>query len=160
DTVTMKTDKTQAIREKAEAAGINFRYYEKDGASYVGIAIDETANQEDVADIINAINLVDGAVAVDLDEALILSGVPANLVRTSPFLTHPNFNTYHSESLMMRYLKSLENKDLSLNSSMITLGSCTMKLNAATEMMPLSWAHFSSIHPFAPADQVKGYVQM
>lgn len=160
DTVTIKTDKAQAIREKAEAAGINFRYFEKDGASYVGIAIDETANQEDVADIINAINLVDGAVAVNLDESKVLNGVPANLVRTSPFLTHPNFNSYHSESLMMRYLKSLENKDLSLNSSMITLGSCTMKLNAATEMMPLSWAHFSSIHPFAPADQVKGYVQM
>ncbi len=160
DTVVIKTDKAQAIREKAEAAGINFRYFERNGAAYVGIAIDETTSPEDVADIINAINLVDGAVAVDLDEAHVLDGVPAGLVRTSAFLTHPNFNSYHSESLMMRYLKSLENKDLGLNTSMITLGSCTMKLNAATEMIPLSWAHFSSIHPFAPADQVKGYVQM
>ncbi len=76
---------------------------------------------------------------------------------TFSFLTHPVFNTHHSESQMMRYIKQLENKDLSLNTSMISLGSCTMKLNAASEMIPLSWTHWSSIHPFAPADQTEGY---
>ena len=76
------------------------------------------------------------------------------------FMTHPVFNTHHSETEMMRYLKSLENKDLSLNTSMIPLGSCTMKLNAASELIPVSWPEFSKIHPFAPAIQWKGYHQM
>ncbi len=83
--------------------------------------------------------------------------IPPSLTRSSAFLKHPVFNTHHSESQMMRYIKSLENKDLSLNTSMISLGSCTMKLNAASEMIPLSWPHWSSIHPFAPADQAEGY---
>ena len=86
-----------------------------------------------------------------------LTHIPTALTRTSEFLTHPVFNSYHSESQMMRYIKQLENKDLSLNTSMISLGSCTMKLNAATEMMPLSWPEWNSIHPFAPSEQTKGY---
>ncbi len=86
--------------------------------------------------------------------------LPTGLTRTSPFLTHPVFNTHHSESEMRRYIKQLENKDLSLNTSMISLGSCTMKLNAASEMIPLSWAHWSKIHPFAPKDQTEGYTQI
>ena len=86
-----------------------------------------------------------------------LDHIPASLTRTSSFLTHPVFNTHHSESQMMRYIKLLENKDLSLNTSMISLGSCTMKLNAATEMIPVSWPQFSRIHPFAPANQAEGY---
>ena len=89
-----------------------------------------------------------------------LDHIPTALTRTSHFLTHPVFNTHHSESQMMRYIKYLENKDLSLNTSMISLGSCTMKLNAASEMMPLSWAHWSKIHPFAPANQTEGYHHM
>ena len=83
--------------------------------------------------------------------------IPLTLTRSSVFLTHPVFNTHHSETQMMRYIKMLENKDLSLNTSMISLGSCTMKLNAASEMIPLSWNHWSKIHPFAPTDQTQGY---
>src|SRR5690606_3068797 len=90
------------------------------------------------------------------DDAL-LENIPTSLVRTSPFLEQEVFNKYHSESLMMRYIKMLENKDLSLNTSMISLGSCTMKLNAATQMIPLSWSHWSNMHPFAPFEQAKGY---
>src|SRR6185369_12087200 len=82
---------------------------------------------------------------------------PEELKRKSAYLTHPVFNSHHSESQMMRYIKSLENKDLSLNTSMISLGSCTMKLNAATELIPVSWPEFGGIHPFAPAAQTKGY---
>ena len=88
---------------------------------------------------------------------MLLSHIPSSLTRTTPFMEHPVFNTYHSESQMMRYIKRLENKDLSLNTSMISLGSCTMKLNAATEMMPLSWDHWNKLHPFAPEDQTSGY---
>src|SRR5690606_32478940 len=86
--------------------------------------------------------------------------IPTALTRTSPFLTHPVFNSYHSETQMMRYIKMLENKDLSLNTSMIPLGSCTMKLNAASEMMPLSWSHWAKVHPFVPVEQAGGYQQI
>ena len=99
---------------------------------------------------------IDTSVAT-FDHESDLENIPASLTRTSEFLLHPVFNTYHSETEMMRYLKMLENKDLSLTTSMIALGSCTMKLNAATELIPVSWAHFSKIHPFAPANQTKGY---
>src|SRR5690606_9960762 len=88
------------------------------------------------------------------------SSIPAEVLRISPFLTHSIFNSYHSESEMLRYIKSLESKDLSLCHSMIPLGSCTMKLNATTEMLPLTWAHFGGLHPFAPADQTSGYMQL
>ena len=86
--------------------------------------------------------------------------IPAELQRKSSFLTHPVFNSHHSEHEMLRYIKSLEAKDLSLCHSMIALGSCTMKLNATTEMVPVTWAEFSKIHPFAPTDQVGGYMQI
>ncbi|MFY7840695.1 MAG: aminomethyl-transferring glycine dehydrogenase, partial [Lacibacter sp.] len=145
------------VKAKAEKQEINLRIID---ASTVGISIDETTNLEDLYDLINCfVNDVDPvhfAVAEDVQ----LNHIPAALTRTSAYLTHPNFNTHNSESQMMRYLKQLENKDLSLNTSMISLGSCTMKLNAATQMMPLSWAHWSKIHPFAPADQTKGYQQI
>ena len=94
---------------------------------------------------------------ITFDNETALDNIPASLQRTSAFLLHPVFNTYHSETEMMRYLKMLENKDLSLTHSMIALGSCTMKLNAATELIPVSWPEFSRIHPFAPADQTNGY---
>ena len=99
----------------------------------------------------------DGKASLDFAGSADLPNIPASLKRSSSYLQHPVFNTYHSESKMMRYIKSLENKDLSLNTSMISLGSCTMKLNAASEMMPLSWACWGQIHPFAPAAQTKGY---
>lgn len=158
DTVVIRTGKVAEIKAKAQTAGINFRYFP--GDDMIGISLDETTNFEDLADIINVLNLVEGAVGYDLDEDNALLGVHEALVRTSPFLTHEVFNAHHSETQMMRYIKFLENKDLSLNTSMISLGSCTMKLNAATEMIPLSWSHWSKIHPFAPVDQAKGYLQI
>lgn len=157
DTIVIKTDKTEAIREKALAHNINFRYFP---GGLIGISLDETTSFEDLADIINAINLVEGAVGYEVDEENNLKGIPSELIRTSSFLTHAVFNSHHSETQMMRYIKFLENKDLSLNTSMISLGSCTMKLNAATEMMPLSWSHWSKIHPFTPVDQAKGYLHI
>jgi len=157
DTIVIKTDKVEAIREKALASNINFRYFPE---GMIGISLDETTNFEDLANIINTINLVEGAVGYDVDEADNLAGVAVDLVRTSTYLTHSVFNSHHSETQMMRYIKFLENKDLSLNTSMISLGSCTMKLNAATEMIPLSWGHWSKIHPFTPIDQAKGYLQI
>ncbi|RAJ87782.1 glycine dehydrogenase [Chitinophaga dinghuensis] len=142
------------VKAKAEGAGINFRYFSNGN---VGISLDETATIGDINDILG----IFGAGNTDANAVNSNStAIPEALVRTSPFLTHPHFNSYHSESLMMRYLKLLENKDLSLNTSMISLGSCTMKLNAATEMIPLSWAHWSKMHPFAPKDQTGGYQQM
>jgi glycine dehydrogenase len=157
DTVVIKTDKVKEIKAKAEAFDINFRYFPE---GLIGISLDETTTFDDLANIINAVNLVDGAVSYDVNEDKVLAGVPANLVRTSTYLTHAVFNTHHSETQMMRYIKFLENKDLSLNTSMISLGSCTMKLNAATEMIPLSWSHWSKIHPFTPVEQAKGYLQI
>ncbi|KAA5535082.1 aminomethyl-transferring glycine dehydrogenase [Taibaiella lutea] len=157
DTVVIKANNVEAIREKALANNINFRYFPE---GLIGISIDETTNFEDLADIINTVNLVEGAVGYNVDEEHLLNDIPADLVRTSTYLTHSVFNSHHSETQMMRYIKFLENKDLSLNTSMISLGSCTMKLNAATEMMPLSWAHWSKIHPFTPVDQAKGYMQI
>jgi glycine dehydrogenase len=142
------------VKGAAEALGINFRYFANGD---VGISLDETTTITDVNDILHIFG------AGTTDAAAVsngTTGIPAGLQRTSPYLQYPVFNSYHSESLMMRYLKLLENKDLSLNTSMISLGSCTMKLNAATEMIPLSWAHWSKMHPFAPKNQVGGYLQM
>lgn len=159
DTVVIKVEDSAAIKAKAEEAGINFRYYDK---NLVGITLDESTTLSDVLDILllldqpNEHNVAGFSVSEDAG----LYHLPAGLTRTSPFLTHPVFNTHHSETEMMRYIKQLENKDLSLNTSMISLGSCTMKLNAASEMIPLSWAHWSKIHPFAPADQTQGYQQI
>jgi glycine dehydrogenase len=157
DTVVIKTDKAAAIKAKAEANNINFRYIDN---NTISIALDETTNLEDLADIINVLNLVDAAVSYSTDDTTVLNNVPSNLVRSSSYLQHEVFNKHHSETQMMRYIKFLENKDLSLNTSMISLGSCTMKLNAATQMIPLSWSHWSKIHPFAPLHQVKGYLQI
>ncbi|HVI44915.1 MAG TPA: aminomethyl-transferring glycine dehydrogenase [Chitinophaga sp.] len=142
------------IKTTAEAAGINFRYFAN---GHVGISVDETTTIADINDILQIFG------AGKTDAATISKGaaaIPAALQRTSAYLQHPVFNSHHSESQMMRYLKSLENKDLSLNTSMISLGSCTMKLNAATEMIPLSWAHWSKMHPFAPKEQTGGYQQI
>jgi len=157
DTIAVKVKDLASVKTKAEKQEINLRYV--DGQT-IAISLDETTNLEDLYDLINCfVNDVD-PVHFAIEEEVILKHIPVTLSRTSSFLTHPNFNTHNSESQMMRYIKQLENKDLSLNTSMISLGSCTMKLNAATQMMPLSWAHWSKIHPFAPADQTKGYQQI
>ena len=153
DTLTFTGDGA-AIRERAEAKGINFRY---DGGR-IGVTLDETVTVADLGDVIEAIT----GKAVDvlaLDSGAV-DGIPADLGRTSDFLTHPVFNTHHSEHAMLRYLKTLENKDYSLTHGMIPLGSCTMKLNATAEMIPVTWPEFGQLHPFAPADQTQGYAQM
>ena len=155
DTLKIKINFCEAIKATAEAAEINFFY----GKDEVLISLDETTSQNDVLDILHIFATVKDqhtAEASFSNDAL-LTNIPSSLTRTSDFLTHPVFNTHRSESMMLRYIKKLENKDLSLNTSMISLGSCTMKLNAATELIPVSWPEFSNIHPFAPADQWKGY---
>lgn len=154
DTLCVKVPDVDIIREKAERQKINLRYIDQ---HHIGISIDETTIVEDLFDLINCFENDTDPVAFDINTEVELYHFPESLTRTSEYLTHPVFNTYHSESQMMRYIKYLENKDLSLNTSMISLGSCTMKLNAATEMVPLSWSHWANIHPFAPADQVLGY---
>ncbi|HET9055688.1 MAG TPA: aminomethyl-transferring glycine dehydrogenase [Chitinophagaceae bacterium] len=154
DTITIKTNKAKSIYEKALKQKINLRYSNND---LIGISIDETTVPSDLFDLINCFENDTNPVAFAIDEAAELNHIPSSLTRTSAYLEHPNFNSHHSETQMMRYIKMLENKDLSLNTSMISLGSCTMKLNAATEMIPLSWTHWSKIHPFAPAEQTEGY---
>jgi glycine dehydrogenase len=153
-----------AVRSHAIEHGINFRYVDE---RTVGIALNETVTVHDVADIIAVFAAaVDRPGAVDAAHlrrtATAADGeaLPRDLVRTSTFLTHPVFNTHHSETELMRYIRRLERKDVGLDTSMIPLGSCTMKLNAASEMLPITWEHFSRIHPCAPGDQVKGYAQI
>ncbi len=156
DTITFKITNANKLKDISEKARMNFYY---PGKNLVTLSIDETTSKNDVLNIINVFNLsvdVDTSSATFDNEAM-LDNIPLSLVRNSPFMLHPVFNSYHSETEMMRYLKVLENKDLSLVHSMITLGSCTMKLNAATELIPVSWHHFSNIHPFVPAEQTKGY---
>ncbi|SIO05841.1 aminomethyl-transferring glycine dehydrogenase [Chitinophaga niabensis] len=154
DTITVEVTDAAATLSKAQAAGINFRAINN---TQVGISLDETTDVEEV----NAILAVFGAGKVtEAEVEKAATGIPASQQRTSSYLLHPVFNTHHSETEMMRYIKSLENKDLSLNTSMISLGSCTMKLNAASEMIPLSWNHWSKMHPFAPIAQVGGYQQI
>ena len=159
DTLTISVTDEAAIRKEAESQRINFRY---NGNGSVSVSIDETTTRQDLLDIVVVFATAAGhsSASVDFDYAAALENIPSALTRTTAFLTHPVFNSHRSESQMMRYIKQLENKDLSLNTSMISLGSCTMKLNAATEMMPLSWSHFSRIHPFAPLNQATGYLQV
>ncbi len=154
DTVVIDTDNVAHIRARAEKHEINFRYYNNET---LGISLDETTTIHDVRTILEVFEINSSALNINKD---ILHTIPSHLVRTSEFLTQQVFNSHHSETQMMRYLKLLENKDLSLNTSMISLGSCTMKLNAATEMTPLSWAHWGKMHPFAPKSQTEGYQQM
>lgn len=153
DTIAINTSEAQQIVDKAGAKHINLRLINQ---NQVGISVDETTTVECLSELLQCFGINEKINEVVLKENL-LSNIPSALTRTSAYLEQSVFNTYHSESKMMRYIKFLENKDLSLNTSMISLGSCTMKLNAATEMMPLSWPCWSSIHPFAPATQTKGY---
>jgi glycine dehydrogenase len=154
DTIVIRTKDVAAIRAKAERQHINLRYIDD---RHIGISLDETTSPDSLYDLINCFENDQDPVTFDINYDDDLSHIPTSLVRTSAFLSHPVFNTHHSESQMMRYIKMLENKDLSLNTSMISLGSCTMKLNAASEMIPLSWMHWSRIHPFVPAEQAEGY---
>ncbi len=157
DTIAVMVNDADVIRTKAEAHGVNFRYHP---GNVVGVSLDETTTANDLMNIMSIFIDIDATVSLSLDEEMILEHIPTSLTRTSEFLTQHVFNAHHSETQMMRYIKMLENKDLSLNTSMISLGSCTMKLNAASEMMPLSWANWSKMHPFQPKDQTLGYEQM
>ncbi len=158
DTIKIKADKN-IIQPIAEEKEINFYYFDD---QYICISVDETTTQQDVSNIISvfteANNKADAA--INFDAKFSLQNIPSFAKRTSSYLTHPVFNIHHSESKMMRYLKQLENKDLSLTHSMISLGSCTMKLNAASEMIPVSLPQFSQLHPFLPANQAEGYHQI
>ncbi len=146
---------TEAILARARAGGANLRQV---SPTHVGISLDETTTRADIAAIWSWF-AADGQAlpSVDAFEAGIEPLIPAALRRTSAFLTHPVFNTHHSETEMLRYIRSLSDKDLALDRSMIPLGSCTMKLNATAEMIPITWPEFAQIHPFAPADQLAGY---
>ncbi|MGH6953846.1 MAG: aminomethyl-transferring glycine dehydrogenase [Alphaproteobacteria bacterium] len=159
DTLTVAAPgQAAAIHARARAGGINLR---EAGADSIGISLDETTTRGDVEALLSSFA---GAPAPELsveelDRAL-PDGIPESLRRRSAYLTHPIFNSHHSETEMLRFLKRLEDKDVALNRAMIPLGSCTMKLNATTEMMPVTWPEFSGLHPFAPLDQARGYMAL
>lgn len=160
DTIKVRVgDNEKRLKMEAVANGVNFRYYED--YNYIGISLDETCTVEDVETIVYIFEKI-GRREVEVSTLFnqVDYAFDESLKRTSSYLTHPVFNSYHSEHEMLRYLKALENKDLSMVHSMIALGSCTMKLNATTEMIPVTWAEFGNIHPFAPKNQVNGYTQM
>lgn len=144
--------KRGGLRVKFEEAKINLRYFEN---KYIGISVDETTTEKDVLEILSI--FAEGKKITPEGSG---TNLPANLKRTTEYLTHPVFSKYHSETEMLRYMKRLENKDLSLNMSMIPLGSCTMKLNATTEMIPVTWPEFGTLHPFIPLDQAEGYTEL
>ncbi|EGQ8035609.1 aminomethyl-transferring glycine dehydrogenase [Vibrio parahaemolyticus] len=158
DTITINTgEKTQNLYTKALAADINLRAL----PGKLGISLDETTTVADVEALFAVFGVKEDVAALSTEIAgNEFAAIPEALRRTSEYLTHPVFNTYHSETQMMRYLKQLENKDFSLTHGMIPLGSCTMKLNAAAEMIPITWPEFGSIHPFAPAEQAAGYAAL
>lgn len=156
DTLTVRVKDAGAIHAAAVEHGINLRQID---ATQVGIALDETVTRDDLATLMAIFG--DGK-SVDLDalDAAASDALPTALARTSAYLTHPTFNRYHAEHEMLRYLRALADKDLALDRTMIPLGSCTMKLNATSEMVPVTWPEFSNIHPLAPNDQTVGYREM
>ena len=166
DTLTFNLDAIDGFSKedivvRALAADVNFR---TDVEGQISISIDETTTRTDIAGLFDILlGTGHGLDVAALDQQIIDDGhcsIPASLVRESEILTHPVFNSYHSETEMLRYIKRLENKDLALNHSMIALGSCTMKLNATAQMIPVSWPEFANMHPFAPVDQTLGYKKM
>ena len=161
DTVTIDTDGDKklfaAISTIALKHETNFYY---SCGNFVSISVDETAQPEDIADLVSIFAEAIGKTGYVADVEKTAASLDIKVERTSTYMTHPVFNTHHSESNLMRYIKSLENKDLSLTKSMIALGSCTMKLNAAAELEPISWAEFGGLHPFAPLDQAAGYQEI
>ncbi|HDY7880229.1 aminomethyl-transferring glycine dehydrogenase [Vibrio vulnificus] len=158
DTITINTgDNTQALYAKAQAADINLRLLD----GQIGISFDETTTVADIDALFAIFDVKESVKALSTDIAgNEFAAIPEACRRTSRFLTHPVFNTHHSETQMMRYLKQLENKDFSLTHGMIPLGSCTMKLNAAAEMIPVTWPEFGALHPFAPIEQAAGYTAL
>lgn len=156
DTIKITGSSTAKIKQLAEAAEINFRYTDV----AITVSVDQTTDAADLNKIIDVFAEAAGKEASGLTEESIFKQKPVISIRKSEILSHPVFNSFHSESEMMRYIKRLENKDLSLTHSMISLGSCTMKLNAAAELMPITWPEFANMHPFVPLDQALGYQEM
>ena len=151
-------DQAEAVHERARAAGINLRPL---AGGRVGLSLDETTGRGDVETLWRVFAGTDETgIAVATLDGEVAEVLPAGLRRRSAFLTHPVFNSHHSETAMLRYLRGLEEKDIALNRSMIPLGSCTMKLNATTEMIPVTWPEFGRLHPFAPIDQAAGYLAL
>ena len=160
DTLTVEVKDKAAVLERALSFGLNLR---TDIHGAVGITLDEATSREDVQILFAALLGDDNGLDIDkLDKAVSTdsNSIPAAMLRVDPILTHPVFNQYHSETEMMRYMHRLEKKDLALNQAMIPLGSCTMKLNAAAEMIPITWPEFAELHPFCPTEQAGGYQQM
>ncbi|RIA22407.1 glycine dehydrogenase (decarboxylating) [Ectopseudomonas oleovorans] len=158
DTLSIKTGaKTAELHAKARTAGINLREIDADR---LGLSLDETTDEAAVAALLNLFAAGQTAPAVSDLAAQIANRLPENLLRQSAILQHEVFNRYHSETELMRYLRKLADKDLALDRSMIPLGSCTMKLNAASEMIPVTWPEFGNLHPFAPVEQAAGYTQL
>ena len=159
DSVTIKTDDaTHLIAERARQSGANLRFRLN---NYLGVSFDETTSRSEIELLWSFFALPGQPLpVVSSFEKGIDSLIPADLRRTSSFLTHPVFNTHHSETAMLRYIRMLGDKDLGLDRSMIPLGSCTMKLNATSEMIPITWPEFANIHPFAPPEQLQGYAEL
>ena len=159
DSVTVKTgDATFSIAERARRAGANLRFRLK---NHLGVSLDETTSRKDIEQLWSFFAEPGQALpVVSAFEKGLETLIPVDLRRTSAFLTHPVFNTHHSETGMLRYIRMLSDKDLALDRTMIPLGSCTMKLNATSEMIPITWPEFANIHPFAPKDQLQGYAEL
>lgn len=156
DTISVLTDRAENIMDEALDLDINLRLHSK---NKVGFTIDETCDIKTVENILQAFNH-GNAVKIQLDEISEDFSFDSKLKRTSKFLTHPTFNSHHSETELMRYIQNLQSKDITLTQSMIPLGSCTMKLNAATELIPVSWPEINQLHPFAPLEQAIGLLEM
>ncbi len=156
DTITVRVPNAAQIHQLAQQQGCNFREVD---AEHIGISLDETTGREEL-NLIWKILGGEGSLDIDALDKEVINAIPTSLIRQSAYLTHPTFNRYHSEHEMLRYLRSLSDKDLALDRTMIPLGSCTMKLNATSEMMPVTWPNFSQIHPLAPQDQWTGYAKL
>ncbi len=158
DTLTINSgENTESLYQKAQQADINLRKLK----GQLGISLDETTTTDDISALFSVFGVSAEISELSADIAANeLAAIPETCRRTSAYLTHPVFNTHHSETQMMRYLKQLENKDFSLTHGMIPLGSCTMKLNAAAEMLPITWPEFGALHPFVPSEQAAGYAAL
>lgn len=152
--VTSVAGSAEQVHAQATKAGVNLRRIDNDT---VGLTLDESVSPQDVVNLINVFASAASAAPVRFLEEPSHSSIPSQFLRTSSFLQHPVFNKHHSETEMLRYINHLASKDIGLVHSMIPLGSCTMKLNSTSSMIPVTWPEFSNIHPFAPNDQTKGY---
>ena len=161
DSIVVSGVDAAAVHAAARAARINLRNFGDRMPQMIGIALDETTTSADIATIWKLLNVEADVGALDSEiDAAIEGAIPEPLRRTTPFLTHPVFNAHHSEHEMLRYMRTLADKDLALDRTMIPLGSCTMKLNATSEMIPVTWPEFANVHPLAPAEQTGGYQQL